>query len=209
MRVALASLALSASLTGIASSADAAEPPATIDFEQPAIGNPDDFSDDFSYYTSLGMTITNAFGIVRDDARTNWGLVGTNGRQFIGSNAGATMTIAFSEPQSFFSIDCARSAGSPTGLEMAVQLRNGIDLVAQVGVTFGDIDVWQTITIPGPINYNTIEFPTNGQNYGCDNLRLAPAKLPPSGSNTMPTVALAAALLAAGALLTVRRRSAA
>ena len=140
----------------------------------------------------------------------SWGIVGTNGPQFLGFNGvnpGYGMTMTFATPQTSISMDVSRSTGSSAGDTFTATIFNGVTAVGTTTITFAAINTWTTVTLTAP-QFDSIVWSGSGAGYhpyGVDNIRLA---APGAGipALSLGGVAVLAVLLAALGLFALRRQ---
>jgi hypothetical protein len=144
----------------------------TINFDEVPI--PDDDYTDANIYVEQGVTIEGAFGIVRDAVdNSNWGLNGTDGRQFLGQNAVQPITITFATPINGFEIDCSASDGTSNGNGITVTGLDATDAVVDsMSTTFPTVNTWTTLTIEGGgiTSVTLAGTPNDASPWGCDRM---------------------------------------
>ena len=108
----------------------------------------------------------------------NWSLNGTTGPFFDGFNDSSpstySMILTFDTPVTSFSLDAARSNGSTPGDNLVVSGFLGATLVDTRMVTFGEINNWTTISLPGV--FDRVQWSGEGVSfhpYGVDNINFA------------------------------------
>jgi hypothetical protein len=144
----------------------------TINFDEVPI--PDDVYTDANIYVEQGVTIEGAFGIVRDAVdNSNWGLNGTDGRQFLGQNGDQPITITFATPINGFEIDCSASFGTSNGNGITVTGLDATDAVVDsMSTTFPTVNTWTTLTIEGGgiTSVTLAGTPNDASPWGCDRM---------------------------------------
>ena len=157
----------------------------TIDFEDVIV--PDDDYVNANIYAPA-ITIENAFGIVRDAVdNSNWGLNGTDGRQFLGQNDDEPVTITFATPINGFQIDCSASAGTANGNGITVTGFSAADAVVDsTSATFPTVDTWTTFSIEGAgiTSVTLAGTPNDASPWGCDRMILTTGTPDPTTTST-------------------------
>jgi len=167
----------------------------TIDFEDVVV--PDNEYVDANIYTAQGVTIEGAFGIVRDAADlSNWGLDGTDGRQFLGQNDNQPVTITFSAPINGFQIDCSASLSlgtDPHGITVT-GLSATDAVVDSMSATFPTVNTWTTFSIEG-VGITSVTLAGTPDDYGfwgCDKMIMSTGFPDPTTTSTTTTSTTAA-----------------
>lgn len=130
-------------------------------------------------YASLGVHFDlSDFGVQEGLANGDsgiWLLDGTSGPFFDGFNGGESstysMTLTFDAPVSSFSLDASRSNGSLSGDTLTVSGFLGATLIETRTVTFGEINNWTTVSLPGV--FDRVMWSGQGLGYhpyGVDNI---------------------------------------
>lgn len=126
-------------------------------------------------YASKGVHFSlTDWGVV--DAPGNWGLVGTNGRDFDGFNgrSGSGMRLTFDTGVSNFSMDFAAGDGGLPGT-LVIQAVGAAGIQTQT-IPFGAFNQWQTVTFDEQ-GITSVLFHVDVQgnpiyfDYGVDNIR--------------------------------------
>lgn len=196
-RAVAASITLAVGTVAVAVPTASAEPTAfAIDFE---VEIPEgELFVGANQYESLGVTITDAFGIMPGLSQGDpggWGLEGPVGPQFVGQNdADTVIDFTFDNPVSSFSIQCAGSGGSVPGQGFAVVAldADGVMVDFDEGTT-GEVNEWTTFAVEGTdiasIQVGRPEGTSGFAPFGCDGLNFV-ADLPdpePTTTTTTPT----------------------
>ena len=140
----------------------------------------------------------------------SWGIVGTNGPQFLafnGLNPGYGMTMTFATPQASISMDVSRSAGSSAGDTFTATIYDGAVAVGTTTITLANINTWTTVTLTAP-RFDSIVWSGSGVGfhpYGVDNIHLSAAVVAPVPALSLGGVAVLAVLLATLGLFALRR----
>jgi hypothetical protein len=161
----------------------------TINFEDVVVPN-DDYVD-ANIYTAQGVTIEGAFGIVRDAADlSDWGLDGTDGRQFLGQNDNQPVTITFATPINGFQIDCSASEGTSNGNGITVTGLSAADAVVDsMSATFPFVNTWTTFSIQGAgiTSVTLAGTPDDAPPWGCDKMIMSTGFPDPTTTSTTTT----------------------
>ena len=164
----------------------------TLAFDDEYAQNSNGASPNTFYKSLYGVTISGTYagviGGIGNGDPGNWGLYGTNGSAFLGTNQGSntSLTFTFNQPATFFTIDIgARASGNTVGLTAT-----GYNGSTAVGTpqTFLETSnstangTWGTLSYGStPITSITI-LPTSGVNstfaYGFDNVTFTPSGVP-------------------------------
>ncbi len=161
----------------------------TINFEEVEV--PEDDYVDANIYTAQGVTIEGAFGIVRDATDlSNWGLDGTDGRQFLGQNDDQPVTITFATPIDGFQIDCSASLGTSNGNGITVTGLSATDAVVDsMSATFPAVNTWTTFSIEGAgiTSVTLAGTPNDASPWGCDKMIMSTGFPDPTTTSTTTT----------------------
>lgn len=156
-------------------------------------------------YSALGVAFVatddgSTWGGIGNGDPGNWDLEGTNGSIFSGFNGSSYgLTMLFDTDVSAFAMDAARSAGSSAGDTITLEGWNDGGLVETLTVTFGDINVWSTLTLASSVD--EVRWFGTGDGFhpfGVDNIQWDAAAV----SAPAPLALLGLGLIAIG----VRRR---
>lgn len=143
----------------------------TFDDAYAALGRP---ADPATFYSSLGLTFSGAyFGLVDGAADPgNWGLDGTNGRVFLGSNNGpfSSPTFNFATPVDSFSVDAGVSFGSAATLTASGFLNNVLVDEDYIAITdlYTRTGTWGTLSLSGTMDKIVISA-KGADAFGLDN----------------------------------------
>jgi hypothetical protein len=181
-----------------------AQTPIVLDFELSA----SNYVPIGTAYSGLGITFNpNTQDLVIGPE--SWGIVGTNGPEFLAFNGfdpGYTMTMTFATPQSSISMDVSRSAGSIAGDTFTATIYDGATQVGTTTITFAAINTWTTVTLSAP-RFTSITWTSAGVDfhpYGVDNIRLQ-AAVQAIPAVSVSGIGILALLLLALGLLALRR----
>jgi hypothetical protein len=161
----------------------------TINFDEVPI--PDNDYADANIYVAQGVTIEGAFGIVRDAVdNSNWGLNGTDGRQFLGQNRPFPVTITFATPINGFQIDCSASLGTGNGNGITVTGLSATDAVVDsMSATFPAVNTWTTFSLTGAgiASVTLAGTPNGAEPWGCDKMIMSTGSPDPTTTSFTTT----------------------
>lgn len=130
-------------------------------------------------YQSLGVNFTQT-GSANVSNGAGWGIVGTNGQNFYGIQANATITLWFNSILSEFFLDTSRSAGSQNTNTFTLTALLNSSVVNSQTILQGAIGDWTTVGFSG-FDYDQVVL-TSGQGsrpvYGVDNISFSVNAVP-------------------------------